>query len=67
MNVIGQFDLTYDPTDVQVNASCDPFNGDVYCSLLTGPITEGDFFASGAPFNLLVPGFIQLKSRDLTT
>jgi hypothetical protein len=61
VNVIGwQFDLTYDPTDVQVNASCDPFSGDVYCSLLTGPVTEGDFFASGAPFNLLVPGFIQL-------
>ena len=52
--------LSYDPTDVQVNASCDPFSGDVYCSLLTGPVTEGDFFASGAPFNLLVPGFIQL-------
>jgi len=35
-NVIGwQFDLTYDPTDVQVNASCDPFSGDIYCSLLT--------------------------------
>jgi hypothetical protein len=56
-----QFDLTYDPTDVQVNASCDPFSGDVYCSLLTGPVTEGGFFASGAPFNLLVPGFIQLN------
>jgi hypothetical protein len=61
VNVIGwQFDLTYDPTDVQVNASCDPFGGDVYCSLLTGPVTEGNFFAAGAPFNLLNPGFIAL-------
>ena len=59
--VVGwQFDLTYDPADVQVNVSCDPFSGDIYCSFLTGPITEGDFFASGAPFNLLVPGFISL-------
>ena len=55
-----EFDLTYDPTDVQINTSCDPFSGDVYCSLLTGPVTEGDFFASGAPFNLLNPGFIDL-------
>jgi hypothetical protein len=53
-------DLTYDPTDVQINVGCDPFGGDIYCSLLTGPVTEGDFFASGAPFNLLVPGFIEL-------
>ena len=41
-----QFDLTYDPTDVQVNTACDPFGGDIYCSLLTGPVTEGDFFAT---------------------
>lgn len=53
-------DLTYDPTDVQVNVGCDPFGGDIYCSLLTGPVTEGDFFAAGAPFNLLVPGFVEL-------
>lgn len=53
-------DLTYDPTDVQVNVGCDPFSGDIYCSLLTGPVTEGDFFAAGAPFNLLVPGFVEL-------
>ena len=59
--VVGwQFDLTYDPTDVQVNVGCDPFSGDIYCSFLTGPVTEGDFFATGAPFNLLVPGFISL-------
>jgi hypothetical protein len=55
-----QFDLHYDPADVQVNTGCDPFSGDVYCSLLTGPVTEGDFFASGAPFNLLNPGFVDL-------
>jgi hypothetical protein len=54
-----QFDLTYDPSDVQINAGCDPF-GDQYCSLLTGPVTEGDFFSAGAPFNLLDPGFIDL-------
>ena len=53
-------DLTYDPTDVQVNSACDPFSGDVYCSFLTGPVTEGDVFASGAPFNVLTPGFILL-------
>ena len=55
-----QFDLTYDPTDVQVNTGCDPFSGDVYCSLFTGPVTEGDFFSSGAPFNVLNPGFVDL-------
>src|SRR5688572_2477841 len=55
-----QFDLRYDASDVQVNTGCDPFGGDPYCSLLTGPVTEGDFFASGAPFNLLIPGFIDL-------
>src|ERR1051326_8886859 len=48
-----QFDLTYDPADVQVNTACDPFSGDAYCSFLFGPVTEGDFFAAGAPFNVL--------------
>jgi hypothetical protein len=60
-----QFDLTYDASDVQVNAGCDPFSGDVYCSLFTGPVTEGDFFAAGAPFNLLNPGFINLDPVTL--
>jgi hypothetical protein len=55
-----EFDLTYDASDVQVNTGCDPFGADLYCSLLTGPVTEGDFFASGAPFNVLNPGFIDL-------
>src|SRR5262245_15188727 len=58
-------DLTYDPNDVQVNVGCDPFAGDVYCSLFTGPVTEGDFFAAGAPFNLLVPGFVELDPITL--
>ena len=59
-------DITYDPTDVQVNVGCDPFGGDIYCSLFTGPITEGAFFAAGAPFNLLVPGFIALDPATFT-
>jgi len=54
------FDLTYDPTDLQINTGCDPFGADLYCSLVTGPVTEGEFFAAGAPFNLLIPGFIEL-------
>ena len=60
-----QFDLTYDPADLQVGAACDPFGGDPYCSFMTGPVTEGDFFASGAPFNLLVPGFIAIDPITL--
>jgi hypothetical protein len=65
-NVVGwQFDLTYDATDLQVNTGCDPFGGDVYCSLLTGPVTEGDFFAAGSPFNLLIPGFADLDPVTL--
>jgi PEP-CTERM motif len=59
------FDLFYDPADVQINTACDPFGSDPYCSLLTGAVTEGDFFASGAPFTLLVPGFIDLTSGTL--
>lgn len=59
------FDLTYDPSDVLINTACDPTGLDPYCSLLTGPVTEGDFFAGGAPFNLLVPGFIALDPATL--
>jgi len=59
-------DLRYDPLDLQVNAACDPFGGDVYCSLFTGPVTEGDFFAAGSPFNVLTPGFIDLDSTTFT-
>jgi hypothetical protein len=54
------FGLSYNPNDWQINTSCDPFAADPYCALLTGPVTEGDFFSSGAPFNLLVPGVIAL-------
>jgi hypothetical protein len=54
------FGLAYDPTDVQINTGCNPFSGDIYCGLITGPVTEGDFYASGAPFNLLIPGVIVL-------
>jgi hypothetical protein len=65
-NVIAwEFDLSYDAPNVQVNTACDPFNGDVYCSLFTGPVTEGDFFASGQPFNLLNPGFVALDPNTL--
>jgi len=53
-----QLDLHYDPADVQVNTACDPFSGDIYCSPVTGYTTEGDFFAAGAPFNLLNQGFV---------
>ena len=55
------FDLTYDATDLQINTGCDPFT-DPFCSLLTGPVTEGAFYSAGAPFNLLVPGFIDLDA-----
>ena len=41
-----EFDFTYDPADVQVNTDCDAFSGDVCCSLITGAVTEGDFFAT---------------------
>jgi hypothetical protein len=57
--------LNYDPTDVQINTGCDPFSGDIYCSLFFGPFTEGDFFASGAPSNLLVPGVVELDASTL--
>ena len=59
------FDLRYDPLDLQVNLTCDPFSGDAYCSLVTGPVTEGDFFATGSPFNLLNPGFVALDATTL--
>jgi len=60
-----EFALTYNPADVQVNTTCDPFSGDIYCSLLTSYATEGDFFAAGAPFNLLTPGFVDLNPSTL--
>jgi hypothetical protein len=60
-----QVDLLYNPADVQVNTACDPFSGDIYCSLLTSYATEGDFFAAGAPFNLLNEGFVKLDPVTL--
>ena len=60
------FDLTYDPTDVQVNTGCDPFS-DAYCSFAAGPVSEGDFFANGAPFNVLTPGFVLLDGLGAQT
>jgi hypothetical protein len=59
------FNLTYDPSDVLINTACDPFSGDAFCSLLTGPVTEGNFFSGGAPFNVLVPGLIELDAVTL--
>src|SRR5436190_2753241 len=55
-----EFALTYDPTDVQVNVTCDPFSGDVYCALPASYVTEGNFFAAGAPFNVLTSGIVDL-------
>jgi hypothetical protein len=59
-----QFDLLYDATDVQINTACDPFS-DPYCSLFTGPVTEGPFFGSLSPFNVFNPGFILLDGITL--
>ena len=54
------FDLVYDATDLQINdpAALDPDG-------LGRPVTEGDFFAAGAPFNILIPGFIDLDPITL--
>src|SRR5438067_3128411 len=62
--IFWQFDLLYDATDVQINTSCDPFS-DPFCSLFTGPVTEGPFFGSLSPFNVFNPGFILLDSITL--
>lgn len=53
--VTWQFDLTFDPADVQVNTGCDPAT-DSFCDVITGPVTEGPFTAG--PFSLFVPGVI---------
>ena len=56
------FDLTYDANDIAINTACDPFS-DPFCSLLTGPVTEGPFFAGVALFpTLFVPGFILIDA-----
>jgi hypothetical protein len=51
-----QFDLAYDPADLQINTGC--FPGDPYCGLFTGPVTEGELLGALSPFNLFNPGFI---------
>jgi hypothetical protein len=54
------FGLKYDPTDLLINdpAMLDPDG-------LGRPVTEGNFYSAGAPFNLLVPGVIVLDSTTL--
>jgi hypothetical protein len=53
-----QFDLAFDPTQVQINTLCDSTT-DPFCDPLFGPVTEGPFFAGVAQFpTLFVPGFI---------
>lgn len=54
-----EFSLLYDPADVQIDTACDP-SSDAYCDSFTGPVTEGPFFSSGVPFNLLNPGAVLL-------
>lgn len=49
---------------MQINTGCD-FSTDSFCSLFTGPVTERNFFASSAPFNLLIPGVIVLDPNAL--
>jgi hypothetical protein len=53
-----QFNLTYDPTDLQIN---DPAALD----FLGRPVTEGDFFLNVSPFNVFNPGFIILDAVTL--
>ena len=51
---------------LQVHTACDPFSGDVVLLFFTGPVTEGEFFASGSPFNVLNPGFVGSHPTTLT-
>ena len=57
-----QFDLAYDAEIVNVDTGCDPFAGDLYCDLFTGPVTPGEFFAAGDPFTVFNPGFVTLDA-----
>ena len=53
-----QFDLAFDPADVQVNLNCDPFS-DPHCDLPFGPVTEGSFASSGGMFQtFFIPGVV---------
>jgi hypothetical protein len=56
-----QFDVRYDPDDVQIDTACIPLVDD-YCDFLTGPISEGDFFSAGTPFNLFNPGIVVIDA-----
>lgn len=62
-----QFDLHYNPSNVQINTSCDTSGVDVFCDLFSNPppITEGNFFGSGRPFNTFNPGFILLDATSM--
>ena len=51
-----QFDLAYDANVVNIDTTCDPFAGDQYCDLFTGPVTPGEFFAAGDPLAAEAPG-----------
>jgi hypothetical protein len=55
-----QFDLAFNPSDLQVNTSCVPFSvsGDPYCAdFPPGPVTEGPFTSSNGTFlTLFIPG-----------
>lgn len=56
--VTWQFDLTFDPSVVQVNTFCDPFT-DQFCDLFFGPVTEGLFTSSNGLFQtLFIPGVV---------
>jgi hypothetical protein len=53
-----QFDLAFDPTDLQVNTNCDG-STDAFCDPIFGPVTEGSFTSSGGTFlTLFVPGVV---------
>jgi len=60
-----QFDLTYDPADVQIVTNCDPFS-DPYCNFDGFGVTEGPFFGSLSPFNVFNPGFVLLTGGSQT-
>lgn len=60
-----QFDLTFDPADVRIVTSCDPF-GDPYCNFDGFGVTEGPFFGSLSPFNVFNPGFVLLAGTAQT-
>jgi len=62
------FDLSYDPNDFIVDTACDPFSGDAFCDLLTGPVTQGTFYTNAAIFPpLFNPGFILLDASSNQT